>query len=98
MLGRRRRDNARVRSFWIGPYLVHTGAGHGYSVTDRARIRIAAAVTALFLAVLSAAGLAARDHSPQATASQSAQPAATASPVATPDVRIFGEEEGDDDE
>jgi hypothetical protein len=33
-------------------------------MTDKARIRIAAAVTALFLAGMSAAGLAARDHQP----------------------------------
>ena len=98
MLGRRSRATARVRSFWIAPYLSPTCAGHGYLVTDRTRIRIAAAVTALFLAVLSAAGLAARDHRPQATAAQSAQPAATAAPVATPDVRIFGGDEGGDDE
>ncbi len=96
MLGRRPRATARVRSFWIGPYLSPTCAGHGYSVTDRARIRIAAGATALFLAVMSVAGLAARDHRPHAAAAPTAQPAAAAPPVATPDVRIFGEREDDE--
>jgi hypothetical protein len=67
-------------------------------VTDRTRIRIAAAATALFLAVMSAAGLVARDHRRPATAASSAQPAATAPAVPTPDVRIFGDDEREDDE
>ena len=98
MLCRRPRATARVRSFWIGPYLSPTCAGHGYTVTDKTRIRIAAAATALFLAVLSAAGLATRDHRQPATAAPSAQPTAAAPPVATPDVRTFGDEEREDDE
>lgn len=65
------------------------------AVTDRTRIRIAAAVTALFLAGVSAAGLAARDDGPRAAAAPAAQtPAATAAPVATPDQRAFGDDEG----
>ncbi|MET0818751.1 MAG: hypothetical protein ABWZ67_14390 [Solirubrobacteraceae bacterium] len=46
-------------------------------MTDKTRIKIAAAVTALFLAGISAAGLAARDGQPQAAATTEAQPTAT---------------------
>jgi hypothetical protein len=67
-------------------------------VTDRTRIRIAAAATALFLAIMSAAGLATRDHRQPTAAAPSAQPTAAASPVATPDVRSFGDDEHEDDE
>jgi hypothetical protein len=45
-------------------------------MTDKTRIKIAAAVTALFLAGISAAGLAARDDQPQAAATATAQPTA----------------------
>jgi hypothetical protein len=67
-------------------------------VTDRTRIRIAAAATALFLAVMSAAGLAVRDHPPQAAVAPTIQPAAAAPPVPTPDGRIFGNDEREDDD
>ena len=48
-------------------------------MTDKARIKIAAGVTALFLAGISAAGLAARDGQPQA-----ATTATLRRPIATP--------------
>jgi hypothetical protein len=52
-------------------------------MTDKTRIKIAAAVTALFLAGISAAGLAARDDQPQAAATTTAQPTApTPAPAA----------------
>jgi hypothetical protein len=46
-------------------------------MTDKTRIKIAAAVTALFLGGISAAGLAARDDQPQAAATTAAQPSTT---------------------
>jgi hypothetical protein len=73
-------------------------------MTDKARIRIAAAVTALFLAGISAAGLVAHDHRPQSTA-----PATTAA-IAPPSTNAtttagrdddgygYGYEEHEDDE
>ena len=65
------------------------------AVTDRTRIRIAGAATALFLAAVSAAGLAARDERPGTAAAPAAQtPAATAAPAATLDQRAFGDDEG----
>ena len=60
-------------------------------MTDKARIRIAAAVTALFLAGISAAGLVAHDHRPQTAA-----PATTAS-LATPSANATTAARGDDD-
>lgn len=51
-------------------------------MTDKARIRISAAVTALFLAGISAAGLAARDHQPQAATTAAAPSVATAAATA----------------
>ena len=54
-------------------------------MTDKTRIKIAAAITALLLAGISAAGLAARDEQPQAAATPTTQPApATQTPTATP--------------
>ena len=78
-------------------------------MSDKARIRIAAAVTALFLAGISAAGLAARDHQPPAAATAAAPAIATSTPNATAgdaaaargdDDRYDAEgyEEADDDE
>ena len=78
-------------------------------MTDKARIRIAAGVTALFLAGISIAGLAARDHQPQAAATAAAPSIATPAPNATAgdeaaargeDDRYDdeGSEEGEDDE
>jgi hypothetical protein len=49
-------------------------------MTDKTRIRIAAAATALFLAGISTVGLAARSDNPQKTA----QPAAAAAAVQAP--------------
>lgn len=68
-------------------------------MTDKTRIKIAAAVTALFLAGISAAGLATRDDQPQAAATPAAQPApATQTPTATPGGRVSYDDERDDDE
>jgi hypothetical protein len=69
-------------------------------MTDKTRIKIAAAVTALFLAGISAVGLAARDDQPQAAARPTAQPApATQTPTATPaGTGLAYEDERDDDE
>ena len=52
-------------------------------MTDRARIRIAAAITAVFLAGISAAGLAAHDHQPQASTPAPATSTATPTENAT---------------
>jgi hypothetical protein len=60
-------------------------------MTDKARIRIAATVTALFLAGVSAAGLVAHDHRPQ-----SAVPAGTAS-ITAPSANATAAARGDDD-
>ncbi|HET8756176.1 MAG TPA: hypothetical protein VFM58_09205 [Solirubrobacteraceae bacterium] len=65
-------------------------------MTDQARIKIAAAVTALFLAGISAAGLAAHGGQPQpattATAPSAAAQARTPAPavIATGDDRFEG--------
>ena len=74
-------------------------------MTDKARIRIAAAVTALFLAGVSAAGLVAHDHRPQsaapATAASIAPPSANATAAARGDEEGYGAEgyeEHEDDE
>jgi hypothetical protein len=50
-------------------------------MTDKTRIKIAAAVTALFLAGLSAAGLAARNDAPQAAIGSAAAPTAQQTPT-----------------
>ena len=51
-------------------------------MADKTRIRIAAAVTALFLAAISAAGLTFRDHRPQPTTPQAiVAPAIRAAPA-----------------
>jgi len=64
-------------------------------MTDKTRIKIAAAVTALFLAGISAAGLAARDDQPQAAATTTAQP--TPVPTAALDRSAPAEERGNDE-
>lgn len=61
-------------------------------MTDKTRIRIGVGVTALFLAGLSAAGLAARDGQPAAAAT-AAQPTRS---VPAPDGAAPGEPRGDD--
>ena len=64
-------------------------------MTDKTRIKIAAAVTALFLAGISAAGLAARDDQPQAAATTTARPAApTPAPTAALDRSAAAGERG----
>ena len=60
-------------------------------MTDKARIRIAAAVTALFLAGISAAGLVAHGHLPHSPA-----PATTAA-IAPPSTNATAAARGDDD-
>ena len=68
-------------------------------MTDKARIKIAAAVTALFLAGMSAAGLAARDHQPRAAATAAAATrtaADGATAIAGGDQAHFEEIEHDD--
>jgi hypothetical protein len=66
-------------------------------MTDRARIRIAAAVTALFLAGVSAAGLASRDHRPRAVTPATAPAVTAPARAAAPGVATAGEPRGDDD-
>ena len=71
-------------------------------MTDKTRIKIAAAVTALFLAGISTVGLAARSDSPQKTAVSHAaapavQPPATAKSVAS-SMPSSTEDEGDENE
>jgi hypothetical protein len=67
-------------------------------MTDRARIRIAAAITALFLAGISTAGLTVRDRRlPVTTVSEPDAPSATGpSPDARSDVDESEESERDD--
>lgn len=69
-------------------------------MTDKTRIKIAAAITALFLAGISAAGVAARDDQPQAAATPTTQPApATQTPTATPGgAGLTYDDQRDDDE
>jgi hypothetical protein len=55
-----------VSGFWNTSYLRLAGTGHAEAMTNRTRITLAAAVTALFLVGISAAGLAVRDGQPQA--------------------------------
>jgi hypothetical protein len=66
-------------------------------MTDKARIKIAAAVTALFLAGISVAGLAARDDQSQAATTATARAIATPAPTAAADDPAAGEARGDDD-
>jgi hypothetical protein len=51
-------------------------------MTDKSRIKIAATITALFLAGISAAGLAARDVEPQRAQASVAAPTAQQTPTA----------------
>jgi hypothetical protein len=53
-------------------------------MTNKARIKIAAGVTALFLAGVCAAGLAVRDGQPQEPTTATARSVATPEPAATP--------------
>jgi hypothetical protein len=66
-------------------------------MTDKARFKIAAAVTALFLVGISAAGLAARDDRPQAATTATTPSIATPTRTAAADVSASGEARGDDD-
>jgi len=79
-------------------------------MTDKTRIKIAAGITALFLAAISAAGLAARTDEPEAaaaaeipaavqtpTAAQAAGPAPSAQ-SSTYEDEGYGSEEGEDDD
>ena len=61
-------------------------------MTDKARIKIAAGVTALFLAGISAAGLAVRDGQPQAATTATAPSGRRPTPAA--DEAASGEDRG----
>lgn len=65
-------------------------------MTDKTRIKIAAIVTALFLAGISAIGLAARSDAPAAAPAKAVQPQETSAPVARPAGNH--ENEGDENE
>jgi hypothetical protein len=67
-------------------------------MTDKARIKIAALVTALFLATISSVGLALHKHEPPTVGATTAAPAAVPQPTAAPGAQVFarGEQEGDD--
>ena len=62
-------------------------------MTDKTRIRIAAGVTALFLAGICAAGLAVRDGQPQA-ATVAPAPSTAPAPAAAADEPASGEDQG----
>ena len=64
-------------------------------MTDKARIRLAAAVTALFLAGISAAGLAARDDQPRAATTAARPTVPSSTPSATTDASPSSEGRGD---
>lgn len=83
-----------VNGFWIASYLRLDPPRDGGVMTDRARIRIAAAVTTLFLAAISAAGLAVRDDHRQAT---TAPATSIATPARTAATDTINNTRGDDD-
>ena len=62
-------------------------------MTDKARIKIAAGVTALLLAGICAAGLAIRDDQPQAAATAAAPAGETPAPNAEADNSASGEDQ-----
>jgi hypothetical protein len=64
-------------------------------MTDKARIRIAAAVTALFLVGISAAGLAARDDQPRPATAAAAASIARSAPTAAAEDEASGHDEHD---
>ena len=63
-------------------------------MTDKARIKIVAGVTGLFLAGICAAGLAARDGQPQAATAATAPSIATPAPDAAADDSASGSDRG----
>ena len=67
-------------------------------MTDKARIKIAALVTALFLATISTLGLALHQHAPAIAGTTTAAPAAVQQPTAAPGTQVSGrgEQEGDE--
>ena len=67
-------------------------------MTDKARIKIAALVTALFLATISTLGLALHKHEPPTAGATTAAPAGVQQPTAAPGTQVSarGEREGDD--
>src|SRR3954452_13691225 len=79
-----RRPPGLVSGFWSGSYLRLDRPGEAEAMTNKARIKIAAGVTALFLAGVCAAGLAVRDGQPQETTTATAGSVATPEPAATP--------------
>src|SRR6185436_1440046 len=74
----------RVSGFWIVSYLRLDRRSQAEAMTNKARIKIAAGVTALFLAGVCAAGLAVRDGQPQEPTTATARSVATPEPAATP--------------
>ena len=61
-------------------------------MSDKARIRIAATVTALFLAGISAAGLAAHSGHPQPATATTTPSAATPARASAPDLLATGDD------
>ena len=90
MLSADSRRAGMVSGLWIASYLRLDRAGQSGVMTDKARIRIAATVTALFLAGISAAGLVAHGHQPQPAA-----PATTAA-ITAPSANATTAARGDD--
>jgi hypothetical protein len=84
-----------VSGFWNGAYPRLARADEAGTMTDKARIRIAGAVTVFFLAGISAAGLALRDQPPRPTAAPITRPAATA--AAEQPVGAFDDEAHEDE-
>src|SRR6185436_15209065 len=70
----------RVSGFWIVSYLRLDRRSQAEAMTNKTRIKIAAGVTALFLAGICAAGLAVRNGQPQAPTTVTAPSVATPAP------------------
>ena len=88
------RGAGTVSGFWIASYLRLDRPSQAEAMTDKARIKIAAAVTALFLAGISAAGLAVRDDQPQAATTAAAPSSETPAPNAAANQPSSGEDRG----
>jgi hypothetical protein len=89
-----RRDTGTVSGFWIASYLRLSRPGHAGAMTHKARIKIAAGVTALFLAGICAAGLAVRDGRPQAATAAKPSTAPTSKSESGEDKGVAGVLEG----
>jgi hypothetical protein len=86
-----RRGTGTVSGFWIAAYLRLGRPSQAGAMTDKARIKIAAGVTALFLAGISTAGLAVRGNEPQAATTAAAPPSA---PTEAPGQPAAGDDRG----